>query len=132
MAQRSDNGKDVYGWTGKILRVDLSRPRVWEEPLTDTYMDAYIGGAGINARLLYDHLRTRPETDALSPENALIFGAGPLVGTPFPAASRDDQAESTSGQLAGKIDSDPAASPRHKCVFRYCWHDFMGCISRSG
>ena len=53
-----------------------------------TYMDGYIGGAGINARLLYDLMRTNPQADALSPENPLIFGCGPLVGTTFPCASR--------------------------------------------
>jgi aldehyde:ferredoxin oxidoreductase len=73
---------------GKILKVDLSNSKIWEEPLPTDYMDKYIGGAGINARLLYDCMRGNPEADALSPENALILGWGPIVGTHFPCASR--------------------------------------------
>lgn len=46
----------------------------------------FIGGAGLNAWLLYQNLR--PSTQATDPENPLIFGAGPLVGTPFPSSAR--------------------------------------------
>ncbi len=88
MPQHLENNRRVYGWMGKILRVDLSNSTIWEEPLKEDYMDSYIGGAGINARLLYDCLRANPEADALSEENALIFGCGPIVGTRFPSASR--------------------------------------------
>ena len=78
----------IFGWRGKILRVDLSQSKKWEEELPREYIDGYIGGAGINARLLYDLMRHNPQVDPLSPENPLIFGCGPLVGTPFPCASR--------------------------------------------
>ena len=78
----------IFGWRGKILHVDLSQAKTWEEELPREYIDGYIGGAGINARLLYDLLRHNPLADPLSPENPLIFGCGPLVGTPFPCASR--------------------------------------------
>ncbi|MCP4714468.1 MAG: aldehyde ferredoxin oxidoreductase, partial [Deltaproteobacteria bacterium] len=37
---------------------------------------------------LYDHVRLNPNVDPLAPENPIIFGCGPLVGTPFPCASR--------------------------------------------
>jgi aldehyde:ferredoxin oxidoreductase len=78
----------MFGWRGKILRVNLSQSKTWEEELPREYIDGYIGGAGINARLLYDLMRHNPQADPLSPENPLIFGCGPLVGTPFPCASR--------------------------------------------
>jgi aldehyde:ferredoxin oxidoreductase len=76
------------GWRGKILQVDLSDSRIWEEELPQELMRDYIGGSGVNARLLYNLLRDNPRIDPLSPGNPLIFGFGPVVGTSFPCATR--------------------------------------------
>lgn len=76
------------GWRGKILQVDLTNARVWEEDLPESLITGYTGGAGINARLLYELLRDNPQVDPISPDNPLIFGFGILVGTVFPCASR--------------------------------------------
>ncbi len=78
----------VCGWRGKILQVDLSREKVWEEDLSEELRTGYIGGSGINARLLYTLVRDNPRLDSLSPDNPLIFGFGPLVGTSLPSACR--------------------------------------------
>lgn len=78
----------LFGWRGRLLRVDLSLSEIYEEKIPPQYLDGFIGGSGINARLLYDCLRTNPQTDPLSPENPLIFGCGPMVGTEFPCATR--------------------------------------------
>jgi aldehyde:ferredoxin oxidoreductase len=88
MNQHHDKNEKVFGWRGKILRVDLSTSRIWEENLPQEYMDEYIGGAGINARLLYDLMHDDPCADALAPGNPFIIGCGPLVGTRFPCTSR--------------------------------------------
>lgn len=85
---KKQTSKKWYGWRGKILRVDLSSGSLWEEELPEELIDHYTGGAGLNARLLYDLLRDNPEIDPFSPENPLIFGSGPLVGTVFPCATR--------------------------------------------
>lgn len=77
-----------YGWRGKILQVDLTRSKLWEEDLPEEMTIDYIGGAGVNARLFYDLVRNKPDLDPLSPENPLIFGCGPVVGTSFPCATR--------------------------------------------
>ena len=82
------NAKSKCGWRGKILQVDLTNSMVRDEELSDDLIKGYIGGAGINARLLYDLLRDDPQLDPLSPANPLIFGVGPVVGTTFPCASR--------------------------------------------
>ncbi len=78
----------LFGWIGKILVVDLTTSKVIEEDLSEEYMEKYIGGAGINARLLYDITRHNPQVDALSPESPIIFGCGPMVGTTFPCSPR--------------------------------------------
>ncbi len=88
MENPSANSSAVYGFMGNILKVDLSSSKAWAEPLPNDYIDKYIGGAGINARLLYDCISDNPEVDPLAPENPLIFGWGPVVGTHFPCASR--------------------------------------------
>ncbi len=80
--------RNTYGWSGKILQVDLSNSKVWEEDLSENLVSGYTGGAGINARLLYEMMRNNIQADPLSPENPLIFGFGILVGTSFPCTSR--------------------------------------------
>lgn len=81
-------GKENYGWRGVILRVDLTEGTIRKEELSDHLKRDYTGGAGINARLFFDMVHTNPDLDPLSPENPLIFGAGPIVGTAFPCATR--------------------------------------------
>jgi aldehyde:ferredoxin oxidoreductase len=76
----------MYGWMGKILWVDLATGKIEEEPLSDRLRLNYIGGRGINSRILYDSVG--PRVDPLSPENVLIFGTGTLVGTIAPSAGR--------------------------------------------
>jgi aldehyde:ferredoxin oxidoreductase len=75
-----------YGWTGRRLVVDLSS-RTWSvEQLPDELLRTYIGGRGLNSRMLYD--RVKPGTDPLGPDNVLIFGVGPVNGTLVPGSSR--------------------------------------------
>lgn len=78
----------AYGWAGRMLLVDLSRQKVVVKDFYEWRQLAYsyIGGRGINSRLIYDLVD--PKIDPLSPENVLIFGVGPLVGTMAPACSR--------------------------------------------
>ncbi len=46
----------------------------------------FLGGRGVGAKLLYELVG--PEVDPLSPDNVLIFTAGPLAGSPWPTSSR--------------------------------------------
>ncbi len=78
----------TYGWQGTILRVNLTTGIITEESLSEELRAGYIGGAGINARLLWKGLKNNIHADALSPENVLIFGFGVLTGTSFPCCSR--------------------------------------------
>ncbi|RPI82738.1 MAG: aldehyde ferredoxin oxidoreductase, partial [Chloroflexi bacterium] len=76
----------MEGYLGKILRVDLSAGKSWDEPLREDYGREYIGGSGLAARYLYDLVSET--TDPLGPDNPLIFMTGPLVGTAMPSAGR--------------------------------------------
>ena len=68
----------MYGWAGTILRVNLSTGKIGKEPLSEDLRLNYLGGRGINSRILYNEVK--PGIDPLSPENKLIFGASPLTG----------------------------------------------------
>jgi aldehyde:ferredoxin oxidoreductase len=74
------------GFTGKVLRVDLTADTVAVEPTRMEWAKQYIGGKGLGARYLYDELK--PGTDPLSPDNPLMIWTGPLVGTMVPLTSR--------------------------------------------
>jgi aldehyde:ferredoxin oxidoreductase len=76
----------VYGYTGSLLRVDLTDQAYRTERINEAEMRGYLGGRGFNAKRLYDEVGAG--VDPLGPGNKLIFGTGPLVGTMFPTASR--------------------------------------------
>ncbi|MBC8248853.1 MAG: aldehyde:ferredoxin oxidoreductase, partial [Anaerolineales bacterium] len=68
---------DSYG--GSILRVNLSDGIIHRHPTEERLARAFLGGRGLNVKRLWDELPAH--TDGLSPENMLVFGVGPLVGT---------------------------------------------------
>jgi aldehyde:ferredoxin oxidoreductase len=72
---------------GNILRIDLTNRKITREP-TAAYTDRFLGGRGINTWLLYQGVS--PSVKPYNPENMLVFGVGPLVGTLFPGACRVD------------------------------------------
>ena len=76
----------MSGWTGKLLRVDLSSGTHRIEDIRTDWLKQYIGGRGLAARYLYEEMD--PQADPLGPENKLIFATGPLTGTPTPCGSR--------------------------------------------
>jgi aldehyde:ferredoxin oxidoreductase len=80
------SGIAMHAYMGKILRVDLSAEKTWEEPLNESYAKDYLGGSGLAARYLFDLVDEK--TDPLGPHNPLIFMTGPLVGTAFSCSGR--------------------------------------------
>lgn len=77
--------KDIYAYTGKILRVDLSTGAIFTEP-TMNYIPKWLGGRGVGQWILYNELK--PWVTPYEPANIIVIGAGPLVGTLAPAATR--------------------------------------------
>ena len=76
----------MKGWTGKILRVDLSNGSYKTEDLDPETARLFLGGHGVATKILMDEMD--PKVDPLSPDNKLIFSIGPLTGTVAPLASR--------------------------------------------
>ncbi|GAV24522.1 tungsten-containing aldehyde ferredoxin oxidoreductase [Carboxydothermus islandicus] len=76
----------MLGYTGKIAYIDLSTKKVEIKPTTPKLAEKFIGGSGLAARLLYEHLK--PEIDPLAPEAYVAVMAGPVTGTALPGSSR--------------------------------------------
>ena len=76
----------MYGYNGKILRINLSEKTVKSEPLDIKEAQKFIGGRGLGTKVMMDEVD--PGVDALSPENKLIFVTGPLSGTNTPTGGR--------------------------------------------
>ena len=74
------------GYNGKLLRVDLTAGRRTIEDLDPAFCRKYVGGTGFIVHYLLEEVD--PAIDPLSPENKLIFAAGPLTGIPLGGAAR--------------------------------------------
>lgn len=74
------------GYTGKILRIDLSAKTSTTEELPEEIARDFIGGAGFGIKYLFEEVPAK--CDPLGPENKLIFASGPLSGTNVPCTSR--------------------------------------------
>jgi len=76
----------LYGYMGKILRVDLSQSKISQETPSEDVLKKFLGGSGLATKYLFDEVPKG--ADALGPENELIFMTGPLTGTPSPSGGR--------------------------------------------
>lgn len=89
----------MFGWTGTILRVNLTTRKITKEPTDLNDARLFIGARGLATKLLMDEVD--PRVDPLSPENKLIFAPGPLSGTMAPSMGRYDVV--TKGPLNGTV-----------------------------
>jgi len=76
---------EVYGWTGKILRVDLSKRKITTID-TMKYVPEFIGGVGVASMIAWEELS--PGIGPFDPENRLMIMVGPLTGTLASGAGR--------------------------------------------
>jgi aldehyde:ferredoxin oxidoreductase len=89
----------MHGWTGKLLRVNLTQGTHRVEDIPAAWLRDYIGGRGVADRYLWQELD--PRVEPLSPGNKLIFATGPLTGTPVSCGAR--YMVVTKGALTGAI-----------------------------
>jgi aldehyde:ferredoxin oxidoreductase len=87
------------GYSGKILRINLTGLTSSEEPVSLELATGFMGGVGFAFKYLYDELK--PGVSALGPENKLIFAVGPLNATGAPCANR--MAVASKSPLTGTI-----------------------------
>jgi aldehyde:ferredoxin oxidoreductase len=69
----------LCGYTGKILRVDLSQGKTWSEDLDDGTLEKWVGGVGLGTKYLCEEVP--PGVEWSDQENRLIWASGPLAGS---------------------------------------------------
>ncbi|MEA1964941.1 MAG: aldehyde ferredoxin oxidoreductase family protein, partial [Candidatus Aerophobetes bacterium] len=76
----------MYGWTGKILYIDLTTNEMETKHLDESFLYKYLGGRGVNSKILYDAINEIG--DPFSANNPIIISAGPSTGTSIPGSNR--------------------------------------------
>lgn len=76
----------VGGYAGQILTIDLTKEEIKKEPLDLDMARKFLGGFGLNCKLVWDRLN--PEVDPHAPDNTIFMSMGPLLGTSAPAANK--------------------------------------------
>ncbi|MEJ5310403.1 MAG: aldehyde ferredoxin oxidoreductase family protein [Anaerolineae bacterium] len=76
----------MYGYSGKILHIDLTTRKSWTEKKPEEWYKIYIGGVSMAARLLWENIK--PGCDPLSPDNPICIANGMFAGTPVPVGGK--------------------------------------------
>ncbi|MCJ7696613.1 MAG: aldehyde ferredoxin oxidoreductase family protein [Anaerolineaceae bacterium] len=76
----------MYGYSGKILHIDLTEKRHWIEEKPESWYKIWIGGVSMATRLCWENIE--PECDPYSPENPICFANGIFTGTPVPVGGK--------------------------------------------
>lgn len=76
----------MYGYNGKILRIDLTNRECTLEPLDEEKAKKFIGARGLGVKTLLEEID--PKIDPLSIENKLVIVTGPITGAPMPTSGR--------------------------------------------
>jgi len=76
----------MFGWTGKLLHINLGKGKAVADKLDAAMAKDFLGGRGFAARILWDELKQG--VDPFSPDNKLVFAAGPLTGFALPSSGK--------------------------------------------
>jgi len=77
------------GYFKKHLKVDLSSGTIKHAPISDAFIEKYIGGRGFGAKLVWDNLVQQDfNVDPLGPDNLLVMAPGPLTGLYLPSSGK--------------------------------------------
>ena len=76
----------IYGYAGKMARIDLSTGRIEHFMPPETELVKYLGGKGLAAKIIYDETGERVE--AFSEENLIVISTSPLNASGVPSSSR--------------------------------------------
>ena len=78
----------MNGYTGKLLRVNLTTGKISKESIPAEVARDFVGGRGFGAYYLFKEVPAH--VDPLGPENKLIISSGPLSGLLIPGAGKCD------------------------------------------
>jgi aldehyde:ferredoxin oxidoreductase len=75
-----------YGYTGRILHVDLTNRKIEVDEKDEAFYRSYLGGRGIGYHYLMKMVPAG--TDAFSADNILVLATGVMTGSPLAASCR--------------------------------------------
>lgn len=76
----------MYGYAGKIAKINLSSGTVEDYPITNKDLNMYLGGKSLAAKIIYDAFERKVE--AFSDENIIVITTSALTGSTSPCSSR--------------------------------------------
>lgn len=76
----------MYGYSGKILHIDLNERKHWVEEKPESWYKVYIGGVAMAARLCWENIEVG--CDPYDPGNPICFANGIFAGTPVPVGGK--------------------------------------------
>ncbi|MCK9246122.1 MAG: aldehyde ferredoxin oxidoreductase family protein [Anaerolineaceae bacterium] len=76
----------MYGYSGKILHIDLKTKKNWVENKPEEWYKLWIGGVSMASRLLWENIV--PGCDPLDDGNPICFANGIFTGTPVPVGGK--------------------------------------------
>jgi len=76
----------MYGYSGKILHIDLSDRHHWVEEKPEQWYKTYIGGVAMATRLCWENIEVG--CDPYDPGNPVCFANGIFAGTPVPVGGK--------------------------------------------
>ncbi|MCX7912055.1 MAG: aldehyde ferredoxin oxidoreductase family protein [Dehalococcoidales bacterium] len=81
-----DGESPLYGYTGNLLRVNLSTGDITTEKIGETVRRRYLGGSGFVSYYLWKELKAG--IDPLGSENRLVIATGPVTGASIMGSGR--------------------------------------------
>jgi len=75
----------LNGSTGKVLRVDLTSSKIWDDALDEATIRRFLGGTGLGVKYMTDLVD--PKTNWSDPKNIFFIGSGPLGGLRIPGCA---------------------------------------------
>ena len=76
----------MYGYTGKIAKVNLTSGQIEDFPMSDKDREKFLGGKTLAAKIIFDSLNGKIQ--AFSDENIIVITTSPLTGSTSPCSSR--------------------------------------------
>lgn len=71
----------MFGWTGRILDIDLSSGAIREQSLSLDLARAFLGGRGLNSKVLFD--RIPPDSIPSPPTTSTASRPAPCPARPW-------------------------------------------------
>ncbi len=112
----------THAYAGKVLRVDLTRGQLRDEPLDPHLARTFIGGRGLATKMFCDEVSAL--VDPLHRDNKLILATGPLTGTAAACGGRFMAV--TKGALTGAIASSNCGG-NFGPELKYAGYDMIVC-----